>query len=138
MTSKLLLATLAVATTLIGAAALAGSGQVQAAGMRVNRDNCLVDAQRAHADRGAAQAGSDSRCHERRNDAGKRHRVQADAVMHVVPNRSQPDDPSYGWQYYSDPRVVRAVVISPAGEYFLSRGDGPRQITGPAGQVLIR
>lgn len=58
-------------------------------------------------------------------------------VLVAVPNNSLPHQASYGWQYFSDPRAAHAVVISPAGEYFVSVGDGPRQITGPAGQVLV-
>lgn len=57
-------------------------------------------------------------------------------VLQVVSNTSLPGQASYGWQYFSDPRVAHAVIISPSGEYFLSRGDGPKQITGPAGDVL--
>ncbi|MGV8892628.1 MAG: hypothetical protein ACOH2K_06780 [Burkholderiaceae bacterium] len=66
--------------------------------------------------------------------AGNGHRTSP--VLRAVPNSSQPQDAAYGWQYFSDPRAVHAVAISPPGEYFLSLGDGPRQITGPAGQVL--
>lgn len=57
-------------------------------------------------------------------------------VLVTVPNSSSPHQASYGWQYFSDPRAARAVVISPSGEYFLSLGDGPQQITGPAGYLL--
>lgn len=60
---------------------------------------------------------------------------RAKPVLQVVSNISVPGDASYGWQYFSDPRAKRAVIISPAGEYFLSRGAGPRQITGPEAQV---
>lgn len=63
-------------------------------------------------------------------------RYRANPVLQVVPNSSRAQDAAYGWQYFSDPRALHAVVISPAGEYFLSRGDGLRQITGPAGQGL--
>lgn len=66
--------------------------------------------------------------------AGNSYR--ANPVLRTVPNRSQPQDAAYGWQYFSDPRAVRAVAISPPGEYFLSFGDGLRQITGSAGQAL--
>lgn len=66
--------------------------------------------------------------------AGNGHR--ASPVLRAVLNSSQPQDAAYGWRYFSNPRAVHAVVISPSGEYFLSRGDGLRQITGPAGQML--
>ena len=62
---------------------------------------------------------------------------QATPVLRVVPNRSISGDAAYQWQFFSDPRALQAVVISPLGEYFLSRGDGPKQITGPAGDVLM-
>ena len=58
---------------------------------------------------------------------------RADSNMRAVTNPSLPDQAGHGWQYFSDPRAVRAVVISPVGEYFLSRGEGLRQITGPTG-----
>ncbi|MEP7281829.1 MAG: hypothetical protein ABI696_07600 [Rubrivivax sp.] len=69
-------------------------------------------------------------------DARGNQAIGADPVLQAVPNGSLPDQASYGWQYFSDPRAARAVVISPSGEYFLSLGDGPRQITGPAGHAL--
>lgn len=62
---------------------------------------------------------------------------RASPMLRVVSNASLPGQASYGWQYFSNQRATHAVVISPAGEYFLSRGDGPKQITGPAGEVLI-
>ena len=58
-------------------------------------------------------------------------------VLVAVPHSSQLHQESHGWQYFSDPRAVHAVVISPSGEYFLSLGDGLRQVTGPAGSRLI-
>ena len=33
-------------------------------------------------------------------------------------------EPGHGWQYFSDARKARAVVISPHGDYYFSRGDG--------------
>ncbi|MCL4745013.1 MAG: hypothetical protein KJZ83_06320 [Burkholderiaceae bacterium] len=69
--------------------------------------------------------------------AKTRDHERAGPVLQVVPNGSLPGQVSYGWQYFSDPRAAHAVVISPSGEYFLSRGDGPKQITGPAGDVSI-
>lgn len=69
--------------------------------------------------------------------ARTRDHQQASPVLRVVPNGSQPGHVSYGWQYFSNPTAVHAVVISPSGEYFLSRGDGPRQVTGPTGGALV-
>ncbi|MBK7060198.1 MAG: hypothetical protein IPI03_23280 [Rubrivivax sp.] len=62
---------------------------------------------------------------------------RASPVLQVVSNTSLPGQASYGWQYFSNSRAAHAVVISPSGEYFLSRGNGPKQITGPAGDVLM-
>lgn len=55
-------------------------------------------------------------------------------VLQVVPNSGLHGQESFGWRYFSDPDSAHAVVISPSGEYFLSLGDGPQQITGPTGQ----
>ena len=60
---------------------------------------------------------------------------QVNPVLRLVPNTSAPGDAAYRWQYFSDPRAMYAVMISPLGEYFLSRGDGPKQITGPTDPV---
>ena len=73
-----------------------------------------------------AVAGSDQ--------AGATDTLRSIPVLHVVPNNSLRQHAAYGWQYFSDARAVHAVAISPSGEYFLSLGDGLRQITGPAGQ----
>lgn len=51
-----------------------------------------------------------------------------DAGMQVVPTLAGPGQPGHGWQYFSDARAHRAVVISPQGEYFLSRGKGLRPV----------
>ena len=47
-----------------------------------------------------------------------------DRGMQAVPNTAGPDQPGHGWRYFSDPAASRAVVISPQGEYFFSRGKG--------------
>ena len=65
------------------------------------------------------------------------HAQSEPTEMRVVPNSSLPGQAAYGWQYFSDPLAVRAVVISPSGEYFLSLGDGPEQITGPTDQMAL-
>ncbi len=33
-------------------------------------------------------------------------------------------EPGHGWRYFSDAREARAVVISPSGDYYYSRGEG--------------
>lgn len=51
-----------------------------------------------------------------------------DEGMRVVPTAAGPGEPGDGWRYFSDPAAHRAVVISPQGEYFLSRGHGLRLV----------
>lgn len=36
--------------------------------------------------------------------------------------------PGHGWRYFTDPAARRAVVISPQGDYYYSRGKGLRWI----------
>ncbi len=55
--------------------------------------------------------------------ASKEHRDTA-AGMQVVAVAPQAGEPGHGWQYFSDPRKARAVVISPNGDYYYSRGKG--------------
>lgn len=47
-----------------------------------------------------------------------------DYGMRAVPNSAVRDAPGYGWRYFSDPVALRAVVISPQGDYYFSRGKG--------------
>ena len=84
-------------------------------------------------DRTSMSRQSLDRHHDRSHDCRQRGAV---AGMEKIPNGAQPGHPSHGWQYFSDMRACRAVVINPAGEYFLSRGRGLRQITGPDGWPL--
>ncbi|MFA6616050.1 MAG: hypothetical protein WCS60_08190 [Hydrogenophaga sp.] len=51
-----------------------------------------------------------------------------DDGMRAVPTAAGPGEPGDGWLYFSDPAAHRAVVISPQGEYFLSRGHGLRLV----------
>lgn len=51
--------------------------------------------------------------------------------MQAVPHDASPDEAAYGWQYFSDPGARRAVVISPRGDYYYSRGKGLRRVVAP-------
>lgn len=51
-----------------------------------------------------------------------------DHGMQTVPHSAGPREPGHGWQYFSDPVALRAVVISPQGDYYLSRGRGLRWV----------
>ena len=59
--------------------------------------------------------------------ASKEHR-DTSAGMQVVAIAPQAGEPGHGWQYFSDPRQARAVVISPNGDYYYSRGKGLRLV----------
>ncbi len=134
MTSMRLLKSIAVATTIVTGAAVAQAGTTQA---RAAQDTCRNDAQVARVDRhddDRHDAGGRCGVRKQRSHDGRAHWMTP--VLLPVANSSEPGQGAYGWQYFSAARKARAVVISPAGEYFLSRGDGPRQITGPAGQLL--
>ena len=53
-----------------------------------------------------------------------------DYAMQPVANNAAPGQNAWGWRYFSDPQAYRAVVISPAGDYYLSQGSGLRWIHG--------
>lgn len=55
---------------------------------------------------------------------------RAEPGMRVVPNAAGAGERSHGWQYFSDPAALRAVVISPDGNYYFSRGKGLRWVAG--------
>lgn len=55
--------------------------------------------------------------------ASKEHR-RAASGMQVVAVSPKPGESGHGWQYFSDSRQARAVVISPNGDYYYSRGHG--------------
>lgn len=124
MTSIHLLTAVATAALLASGSAAAHQG---APGADQSRERSAQEACRGEA--------RQERCQDQRQLAHDRHAARVEPALRVVANASLPDQASFGWQYFSDPRAVLAVVISPSGEYFLSRGDGPRQITGPAGQA---
>lgn len=47
-----------------------------------------------------------------------------DHSMQPVHHETAPHAPAHGWRYFSDPASLRAVVISPQGDYYYSRGKG--------------
>ena len=58
-----------------------------------------------------------------------RHADDDERGMQTIANAAAPGDAAHGWRYFSDPHEHRAVVISPDGEYFVSRGKGLRPVT---------
>lgn len=65
---------------------------------------------------------------DRKHATDKRMTDGFDHGMQAVPHSALPDTPGYGWRYFSDPAARRAVVISPQGDYYYSRGKGLRWI----------
>lgn len=77
----------------------------------------------------AATLGSVAQAGDHR-EASKAHR-RAAAGMQAVAVSPKAGDPAHGWRYFSDARAIRAVVISPNGEYFYSRGEGLQLVFRP-------
>jgi len=53
-----------------------------------------------------------------------------DHDMQAVAHTAADGEPGWGWHYFCDPVHARAVVISPDGQYYLSRGKGLRWVAG--------
>lgn len=69
--------------------------------------------------------------HDSRDHRGERERATRerrgggfDHGMKAVSTGAGTGEPGHGWRYFSDPAACRAVVISPQGEYYYSRGEG--------------
>ncbi len=99
MKSTVLLASIGVLATILGSSVLAG-----------DRDD-----------------GND-RDHDRPRIENARPAGAFDHGMQAVPHGAGPDERGHGWQYFSDPTARRAVVISPQGDYYYSRGKGLRWV----------
>lgn len=74
----------------------------------------------------AALTGVSSFAGEHRRES-KDHRHAATG-MQAIAVSPQPGEPGHGWQYFADARKARAVVISPEGDYYYSRGNGPQLV----------
>ncbi|QTD45606.1 hypothetical protein [Ottowia testudinis] len=70
------------------------------------------------------------RGHDRRHAAPLSTASGAARSMQAVDNAAQPGQRAHGWRYFSDPAWQHAVVISPQGDYYFSRGDGLRWVAG--------
>lgn len=70
------------------------------------------------------------RDHDRSRVADTRPADGFDHGMQAVPlsHSAGPGERGPGWQYFSDPTARRAVVISPQGDYYDSRGKGLRWV----------
>lgn len=65
---------------------------------------------------------------DRQHAADTRSTGSSEQGMVVVPNNAGPNERAHAWQYFSDPTAQRAVVISPQGDYYYSRGKGLRWV----------
>jgi len=76
---------------------------------------------------GTALAGDHS---ERTNrHASRAERIAAaNAPWQAIPNLAEAGMPGHGWQYFANPQAAHAVVISPEGHYYFSRGKGLRWV----------
>lgn len=61
---------------------------------------------------------------------------RGESAMAEVANRAVPGEAAYGWRYFSDPAARHAVVISPAGQYFVSFGKGLQPVAGTGTREL--
>lgn len=77
-----------------------------------------------------------------RRDRDRQHVTDArpagafDQGMQAVRHDAGPGEWGHGWQYFSDPTARRAVVISPQGDYYYSRGKGLRWIAAAQSRSL--
>jgi hypothetical protein len=70
----------------------------------------------------AAMMSISSHADDHRKESRGHHRV--DSGMQAVLTAPDSGQPGHGWRYFADAHKGRAVVISPGGDYFYSRGDG--------------
>lgn len=70
----------------------------------------------------AATAGVTAHADEHRDKARAHHRESSG--LQAIAHAAQTGEPGHGWRYFADARHGRAVVISPGGDYFYSRGKG--------------
>ncbi len=70
----------------------------------------------------AATIGLSANAGDHRKDT--KHHRQDSAGMQVVAVAPKAGEPGHGWRYFSDARKARAVVISPGGDCYYSRGEG--------------
>ena len=61
---------------------------------------------------------------DRQYGSDKRVKDGFDHGMQEVRHSASPNTPGNGWRYFTDPAARRAVVISPQGDYYHSRGKG--------------
>ena len=117
MNSTPILASLALLTAVASTSSLA-SGHEQP-----GRDSAATSVLRNSHERADRHDDGD-RASDRERSARTRHGDGFDSGMQAASTAAGPGEPGYAWRYFSDPAAGRAVVISPQGEYFVSRGKG--------------
>ncbi len=67
----------------------------------------------------------------RRESQNDRHHG---STMQALTVAAKAGEPGHGWKYFSDSRGKRCVVVSPAGDYYYSHGEGLEVVfrAGPA------
>lgn len=77
---------------------------------------------------GPVLAGDRTQGDNRQHSAQARSADARDHGMREVTHVASQGEPGHGWRYFTDPAARRAVVISPQGDYYLSRGKGLRLV----------
>lgn len=117
MNSTPILASIALLAAVASTASLA-SGQE-----RLGQDSTPTSVSRSSHERADRHDDGDH-ASDRERGARTRPGDGFDSGMQAASTAAGPGEPGYGWRYFSDPAAGRAVVISPQGEYFVSRGKG--------------
>lgn len=90
---------------------------------------------------GVAAAATGISSHADSHGKKGRDTLRSDSGMRIVANPAKRGQPAHRWRYFADKREGRAVVISPAGDYYYSDGDGLSLVhkgTGAPGKARTR
>lgn len=117
MNSTPLLASIAMLAAVASTSSLASDQE------QPGRDSTPTSVSRSSHDRADRHDDGDH-ASDRERSARTRPGDGFDSGMQAASTAAGPGEPGYGWRYFSDPAAGRAVVISPQGEYFVSRGKG--------------
>ena len=130
MKSPLLLASIGTLAAISGVASLAHAHEShRGSGARLQAlDRPSEGTQESAYSKSDVRAARRDDHHDRAHTARRPHGGGTDGGMQAVPTTAGPGEPGHGWQYFSDSAAGSAVVISPQGEYFFSRGRGLRLI----------
>jgi hypothetical protein len=79
---------------------------------------------------GAAYGSDDDSRSRHESDARAAGAGATRGAFQTVPNAAAAGEPGFGWQFFANAAGRRAVVISPQGAYYFSRGKGLRPVAG--------